>query len=410
MPHRPLPNLFRAVLIIAGCVGSFAAGCGSTQAAEKLPTLAVDIDFSGGSAVVEAIDQEERLIRILPSDHPRHGWRCWWYIHVTGIKPGETLTLDVGGGVWATPDRATYSSDREQWQHTEPGKRDGQRIVFRQRIDAEEAWFAWGPPFVPEDSRRLVEQAAQRCKGAEVFNLCQTRGGRETPALKISPVGGKQPRFGIWVQARQHAWESGSSWVCKGFVDWITSDDASAAALREKAVIVIVPVMDIDNVAIGAGGKNQVPQDHNRDWTDEPHWRAVAAAQQAIAQLDDNETFDLFIDLHNPAANDREPFFFATPKDLLKPPGDKNLAAFLKIAKEQINGSLAYKGRVRESGASYDPAWKAISKNWVTTHCRPHVVAVTLETSWNTPASTTEGYLGVGSGLGRAIGDYLLKQ
>lgn len=381
---------------------------GAAHADERTP-LDVDIDFPGGSAVVEQIDQQERLIRILPSDHPQRGWRCWWYIHVTGIQPGETITLDVGGGVWATPDRAAFSIDGKDWQQTEPGKRVPQRIVFRQPIDAKEAWFAWGPPFVPGDAKDLVEAAAKRCPEATVFNLCNSRGGLETPALKIAPANEADARYGIWVQARQHAWESGSSWVCRGFVEWVTSDDPAAVALRKEAVIVVVPIMDIDNVNRGAGGKNETPQDHNRDWTDEPHWRAVAAAQQAILELDKQGRFDLFIDLHNPGANDREPFYFASPKEMLKPAAQDNLRRLVALSKEHMNGDLAYHGTVRESGANYDKAWAAISKNWVTKNCQPHVVAVTLETSWNTPASNTAGYLEIGQGLAQAV-QALLQQ
>ncbi len=379
-------------------------------AGDQPPKLAVNIDFPGGSGVVEEIDQKQRLIRILPSDHPQRGWRCWWYVHVTGIQPGESITLDVGGGVWATPDQATFSTDRRSWKHTEPGKRVPQRIVFKQQIDANEAWFAWGPPFVPSDAKELLEAAAKRCPQAEVFNLCQSRGGHETPALKIAPAKADSAKFGIWVQARQHAWESGSSWVCRGFLEWITSDEPAAKTLREQAIVVIVPIMDIDNVTRGAGGKNETPQDHNRDWTDQPHWRAVAAAQQAILALDKQGRFDLFIDLHNPAANDREPFYFAAPKETLQPVAQENLQRLVALSKEHMNGQLAYKGRVRESGANYDAAWQAISKNWVTTHCRPHVVAVTLETSWNTPGSTTEGYLEIGRGLAQAVEKYLTQR
>jgi len=40
-------------------------------------------------------------------------------------------------------------------------------------------------------------------------------------------------------------------------------------------------------------------------------------------------------------------------------------------------------------------------------HAADHVVAVTLETSWNTPHSTTEGYRTVGRQQGLAIERYL---
>jgi hypothetical protein len=48
-----------------------------------------------------------------------------------------------------------------------------------------------------------------------------------------------------------------------------------------------------------------------------------------------------------------------------------------------------------------------MSKNWVAAHAPPHAVAVTLETSWNTPHSTTDGYRKLGVQLGEAIERYL---
>ena len=376
-------------------------------AAPAAEPLVVSTDFPGGSAQVERIEQAQRLIGLTPTPHKDRGWACWWYFKVQGVTPGETITMDVVEAPWATPDRAAFSIDGRTWQHTAPGKREGKRITYRQRINAREAWFAWGPPFVPADAERLVEGAANSPL-AQAFVLCHTRENRVTPAVRISE--GKKPaqeRSGIWVQARQHAWESGSSWVAKGLVDWLLSDASEAAALRQTAVITVVPIMDIDNVHRGAGGKNQVPQDHNRDWTDEPHWRAVAAAQQEILGMDADGRFDLFIDLHNPGANDREPYFYIPPDELLSDRGRGNLERFLSAARTEMTGPLAFKGRAVVSGAKYDPKWRAISKNWVAGRCRDHVVSVTLETAWNTPNSTTAGYEQIGRELGQAIERYL---
>ena len=71
-----------------------------------------------------------------------------------------------------------------------------------------------------------------------------------------------------------------------------------------------------------------------------------------------------------------------------------------------MTGPLAYQGEVHESGAKYDRNWKKIGKNWVALNTRDHVVAVTLETAWNTPHSTTDGYQQVGRELGLAIERY----
>jgi murein tripeptide amidase MpaA len=73
---------------------------------------------------------------------------------------------------------------------------------------------------------------------------------------------------GIWIQARQHAWESGSGWVARGLVEWLLGEDADASWLRLHAELFVVPIMDVDNAATGNGGKEADPRDHNRDWDD----------------------------------------------------------------------------------------------------------------------------------------------
>ena len=59
---------------------------------------------------------------------------------------------------------------------------------------------------------------------------------------------------------------------------------AAAETLRKRALITIIPIMDVDNVERGAGGKNQKPHDHNRDWWDMSVWPEVQAAMKQIAE------------------------------------------------------------------------------------------------------------------------------
>jgi hypothetical protein len=91
-------------------------------------------------------------------------------------------------------------------------------------------------------------------------------------------------------------------------------------------------------------------------------------------------------------------------KDSLPERGRRNHEAFFAAAKAEMTGPLSFGGLVRESGPNYDPKnWQKISKNWVLRNAREHVVALTLETAWNRPASTPENYLRVGRELGLSI-------
>ena len=387
-------------------VATLAAAAVGAVAAE--PTLAADADFPGGSVHVIAIDQAGRLLSIQPADHPGRGWRCWWYLKVTGIRPGETLRLRVVGDGFALPERAVFSLDGRTWNQTPPGKRQKGAIEYAVRVDAREAWFAWGPPYLPSHAANLIAGAESACPRAKGFELCRTREGRPVPALRLAPpesAGVDAP--GVWVQARQHAWESGSSWVCHGFVEWLVSSDPAAKTLRRRARVTVVPIMDVDGVVLGAGGKGQDPHDHNRDWNSRPHWPGVAAAQKGVLEMDAGGRLAVFVDLHNPGPGDHEVFFYTPPRDRL---GDARRAksdAFFLAARGQMTGPLAFKGLTKESGAAYSPQWQTMSKNWVNAHTGEGTVAVTLETPWNTPHSTQEGYRQVGRQLGLAIARYL---
>jgi hypothetical protein len=386
--------------------------------------LKVVTDFEGASAVVTEIDQATKTIRFHPAGDAARGWPCWWYFRVEGITPGDTLALELSpsqsvlpngnnkgkklAGSWATPERATWSTDGKTWKQTEPGQRTSGATTYRQQVDAPVAWFAWGPPFTPRDSAALVERLAQESPAVEPFTLCQSRGGRACPAMRIRA--GEAPddkRPAVWIEARQHAWESGSSWVCRGVAEWIASDDPQAKSLRERADIYIVPIMDIDNTATGNGGKEAIPRDHNRDWTDQPHWNEVAAVQKRLKALADEDRLAMFIDLHNPGPGDKQPYFYVPPDELVDEAGRANRDRFLTIARLEMTGPLKLADQPRTSGSAYDPLWKQISKNWVSANCSPQAVSVTLETSWNTPHSTTDGYRTLGHQLGKTIERYL---
>lgn len=373
--------------------------------------LVINTNFPGGSGVVESLDQTTRTLTIRPTPHKDAGWECWWNFELSGVTPGEELTLTVQSMAFGLAGRASYSYDGKTWQHTPRGTLEKGRITYKLKFDREKVWLAWGPPFQLSDADALIERTLERKVGATKFELARTKGDKPVPALRWDPPAREDmKRNGIWLQARQHAWESGSSWVGAGLVDWLASDDADAKSLRETTRIVYVPIMDVDNVERGAGGKDQKPHDHNRDWSAEPVFTAVRAAQKGIQEMDEAGEFNLFIDLHNPAPDDAKPFFYAVPANLLSAERAGNQTQWLKAAEEFLGAEkLGLAKNIKESGPGYHPLWRQISKTWVVHNTRDSVVAVTLETSWNTPHSTQEGYQAYGRALGKAIHAHLQR-
>ena len=392
--------------------------------------LTVTSDFEGASVRNVQIDDAVRSISFMPGGDPIRGWPCWWYFRVNGIVPGETITLKLCGSTatvetpgaalgkplapaWAMPVQATFSTDGESWLHTENGKRQDEWMIYTLKPTAKSVFVAWGPPYTPSTAAKFVRAMSEKSPHAKATELCRSRGDRVVPMLHVHEgERTKEQRFGVWVQARQHAWESGSSWVAQGFAEWLLGDNADAAWLRQHAEVFIVPIMDVDNAATGNGGKDAIPHDHNRDWSDQPHWNETIAAQKRVTDLIDANRMDVFLDLHNPAPGDPT-FFYILSNDLMPEtmiaPRDRFIElAYARISK--IKPLIPMSNKPKVTGPNYHPLWRNISSNWVAMHGNPHTVSLCLETIWNYQNSTSDGYRAVGSNLASAVREYLAER
>jgi hypothetical protein len=385
-------------------------------------TLRVSSDFESGSARVLALDETAQTITITPAGDPARGMPSWWYLRVDGVDPTRPLTLQVvarevttpgDSGIsrrlnplWTFPTRAAISTDGKTWTQTEPGRQSGNLFTYQLQTAPATVWLAWGPPFTPADASAFTARMADAHGFAQAFTLAQSREGRPVPGLRISE--GDLPasrRPAIWLTGRQHAWECGGSWVGVGLAEWLAGNDAAAEWLRRNAEIFIVPLMDVDHVASGDGGKHALPQDHNRDWSATPHWPEVAAVQQQILARAKEGRMAIFLDSHNPSPGATQQTFYVQ-----YPPYVGEIAAtaqerFLAHARAEFGEIRLLDGN--PSVPAHLPIWEHISTPWVVQHGNPHTVSLTVETPWNTPQGTPTGYREVGRKLGLAIARYL---
>ena len=390
--------------------------------------IRISADFEGGSANVISVDQELATISIQPATLPERGWPCWWFVRLDGLTIGQTITLKVSSSSaayrenlvlpanWSLPDQASISShetDRSGWQQTSVCERQDDTASYQFAATASTMWAAWGVPFLQSDAEQLLDRVAQKLPAAERFELARTRAGRPVNGIRIGDAATNRPgHFGVWVQARQHAWEAGSSWVGQGFMEWLSGDDLEAAELRKLATVYYVPIMDVDSVTIGAGGKDAIPRDHNRDWSDVPVYPEVAAAQSKISQINETGQFDVYVDLHNPGGGEKNPYFFG-PADMDNLPAiqQQNHIRWQAIAHHEINGPLPLlENYLFATYVKTKEESSRMSANWVRSHSADHVLSTTLETPWNTPHSTPSGYAIVGRQLGLTLHRYLADQ
>lgn len=381
--------------------------------------ITVSSDFEGGSAEVVSVDQASQTVRIMPAFVEGRGWPCWWSLKVSGLKPSSELLLEVQSqsrpyrdqsvlaGNWSQPKHAWLSDDGgANWSATAAGKLDADKVMhYTIPVKNTELHIAWGPPFVNTDAEKLLQAIAEQTPMSKRFELAKTRGGRSVNGIRI---GAENARYQVWVNARHHAWEAGGSQVGRGFIQWIASDDTAAVTLRQNACIHFIPIIDVDNVALGAGGKDAEPRDHNRDWSDRPIYPEIAAAQKMIRAIHEQHGLDVYIDLHNPGAND--PIFFYGPfgYQQLQSSPRKKYQRWIELAAKNIREPVPLFPEYRFANyVTTEEERGRMSSGWVRNYIGDAGISVTLETGWNNPHMSIEGYGSIGAGLGRALAEYL---
>lgn len=380
--------------------------------------IRVSTDFEGGNAEVVSLDQATKTLRIMSKLHEGRGWPCWWYFKLEGLASGETLTLEVqaqtkpfsGDQVlaypWCQPKHAWLSSDGETWTPSDEGTRSADKVMsYKLAPTTGSLHVAWGPPFVPADAEKLLAEIAAKLPESKRFELAKTREGRPVNGICI---GDENAPHQVWVGSRHHAWEAGGSQVGRGFIRWYASDEAKA--LRAKTCLHYIPIMDVDNVVLGAGGKDAIPRDHNRDWAAEPIYPEVAAAQKMIRDIHAKHGLDAYIDLHNPGAND--PIFFFGPFAFERMTGlqQRNYQRWMELAAANITQPMPVQPKYRfATYVTTDEERGRMSSGWVRANTGDSTISVTLETGWNSPLMSVEGYSKVGAGLGRALAAYIAE-
>ena len=378
--------------------------------------LRVMTDFEGGNAEVVRLDQATKMLRIMPELREGRGWPCWWLFKVDGLTPGEEFTLEVQAqtkpfrdktvlaAAWCQPKQAWISADGTTWKPSAKGTLSADKVMsYTIKAEAATMSLAWGPPFVPSDAEKLLTDVAAKLPEARRFELAKTRDGRPVHGIRIGDEGAPHQ---VWVGSRQHAWEAGGSQVGRGFIRWYASDEA--AALRAKTCLHYIPIMDVDNATLGAGGKEAVPRDHNRDWAAEPIYPEVAAAQKMIREIHAKHGLDVFIDLHNPGAND--PIFFFGPFAFERMTGiqQRNYQRWIDLAAANITEPMPVQPKYRfATYVTTDEERGRMSSGWVRANTGESTISVTLETGWNSPLMSVEGYGKVGAGLGRSLAAYI---
>lgn len=340
-----------------------------------LPLLAlmaaatIHSDFEGGS--LESVEARgpahfQCAVRGQTDQDGRNRQASWYYFRLDGAR-GPEMTIDLVGlageynykpnnGAITGNTLPWYSYDQKSWRQLpelasyEPGK----HLTFRFTPEKDRVWFAHQPPYTNSDLKKLLQWAGKHPHARREV-VGKTLEGRDMPLLTITnPNAADRDKTVLWLMARQHAWESGTSWAAEGAIRFLLSDDPAAVRLRDRAIFKIFPMADPDGVAHGRVRFNGNGYDLNRNWdTPDPvKMPEITSQREAILDwVDGGRRIHFFLSLHNDES----------PSDHLDGPLAAGGAAFQAMVMrfhELLEATSLHQRAPRDSGMSTTPGQK----------------------------------------------------
>lgn len=383
-------------------------------------TLAIGIDtkFEAGSAgAIEKVSETHFRVAVAgeADQDKRNRQASWYYFRIDGAK-GRQVTIELtqllgeynyksGTHAVTRNTRPVWSEDNRTWQHFESVAWDDTRKELRFQLTprTDRVWIAHVPPYTTEHLRTLLADL-RKIPQARVESVGKTVRGREIPLITINDRNDQRPV--IWIMARQHAWETGTSHMIDAALRWLLSGDADARTLRESATWKIFPMADPDGCARGGVRYNAHGYDLNRNWDNvDPRLMPEIAAQRAalLKWIDSGRKINFFLTLHNQENTDHIEGLLTL--------GGEHFAQLGRRFYDSLKENTSFSSRLsgpRDSAASTTPGQKGRMSVIQGLFADRKVPAFLLETSVEPITSlgharTVEDWQAFGPGLLRSV-------
>jgi murein tripeptide amidase MpaA len=260
--------------------------------------LTITSDFDSGNIVPLDISDPANLALEIKSDGKADFFQ-WFYFRVEGGE-GQPLTMRLKNAHGASylngwkDYRAVASYDNENWFRLETSF-DGRELTIQHTPHQDSIYFAYFAPYQASRYRDYISKVKSSPMLAHRV-IGQTLDGQDIDYFRTG-TGERQ----FWVIARQHPGETMGSWWMEGFLDRLTDEtNEDAKALREKAMLHIIPCMNLDGAKRGHLRTNAAGKDLNRAWRnasmeESPEVYLVREAMRASG-------VDFFLDVHGDEA------------------------------------------------------------------------------------------------------------
>lgn len=214
-------------------------------------------DFDNGSLGGWSRNARGEIVLV----HTPESGGLWYHFRIDGAE-GQTVTFvfeAARADYYSTLNLPSVSYDQSHWfyiknRRIEPtaDSTSQVRFTFTQTFTKNRAWIAYTPPYTNTLFDSWLKPLASH-PHLLVQTLCETPiKSQPLNLLHITdPSVPSSDKKTFLLFCREDAYETASSWIAQGAVDYLLSDDPTAAELKKKAIIWVVPIFDRDGVALG---------------------------------------------------------------------------------------------------------------------------------------------------------------
>ena len=371
--------------------------------------ISVFSDFENGNIDFISYDSILNKITFKPAlKNEFNTTRCWFYFGITGYDTTKNLTIaNYYSARVVAPEYPVFSYDKKHWERLKSHQREyGSKKVIH-KFSGDTVYFAAGYPYTYSEAINFVDEISQN-KYIDTMTLTYSEGGLRVPMFIIQDKN-ENPTNLIWITGRQHAFETTMSFVLEEMIYFLISDNKKAKKLRKNTIIYVVPMMDVDNVKLGASGRMQKPIDFNRDWSESPHWKAVREVQKMIKKTSQIYNYSLFFDVHSTFPGATKPIFGLFNEYSKNSKEYSNLRTFLELFYKNANYELD-----EISGDMNQNYSDAYSAGIIDSTINVTEFSTTIECDWtinhNNKPLTINELRNVGKLFGVTICDYMKKK
>ncbi|KAL0489181.1 cytosolic carboxypeptidase [Acrasis kona] len=295
---------------------------GTTSKIKKKTDLKFDSSFeSGNLAKATRISKYEYELE-LSFDNDKGHFTQWFYFSVRRMVKGRTYKFNIinfykSGSSFRDGMKPLSYSEVKGWRrraadvkYYEGEKKKDQSSnyniltwTYKQDHDVKKMFFCHCYPYTYSDLCSYLEDVKLKINKNIVLIdqvLSKTVDGRDCKLLTVTSSGDDSNKQGVVITARVHPGESNASYMMKGVLDFLLSDDEQAQALRNLFVFKIVPMLNPDGVFKGNYRCNSIGQDLNRHYDDpslEMH-PVIVNLKTVISDLVKERGVLLYCDLH----------------------------------------------------------------------------------------------------------------